>query len=65
MIPAIARAVAGRPLPAPRSAAKAQAVDGARRKDHIPSDFVVDQWASAVVSSSYPDFLLLQQYKIG
>jgi hypothetical protein len=27
--------------------------------EHIPSDFVVDQWASDIESGSYPDFQLL------
>jgi len=46
IIAEIARAVAGR---------AGLAAAGGR---HMPSDFVVDQWASAVESSSYPDFLL-------
>jgi hypothetical protein len=49
------------PLVAEGEAGKRQTVPERSRTSgflHIPSDFVVDQWASAVESSSYPDFLL-------
>jgi hypothetical protein len=36
-----------------------KAVEGHYRNFHIPSDLVVDQWASNIESSSYLDFLLL------